>query len=120
MFREEVEKILALRWLYAGRASALAGVGIAVLAFFLLAPTFGVGNPFEKATSEAVEQRVVVRAEAANVRGDPSLEAPVVGVVTGRTPLTVLSRNGDWVRVRMPDLPGGQGWIHYSVLTEAP
>lgn len=48
----------------------------------------------------------------------PSSADPVVAKLKSGSPVTELERSGDWVRVRTE--PSVEGWIHASLLVEAP
>lgn len=56
-----------------------------------------------------------IKAEEARVRSGPGLNYRIYGTLPSGTKVYLLERNGDWGKFRTP---GGQGWIHTSLLTD--
>ncbi|HSR72222.1 MAG TPA: SH3 domain-containing protein, partial [Kiloniellales bacterium] len=69
---------------------------------------------------ESQVRLLYVTPDVVNLRAEASSEAPVVGRVTRGTAVPPLERSGSWVRIRTPDDPSLEGWIHSSLLAEAP
>ena len=55
------------------------------------------------------EEIILVTGNTVNIRQGPSINHPIVTKVTGGTELPVISRQGEWLNVRLAN--GGQGWI---------
>jgi gamma-D-glutamyl-L-lysine dipeptidyl-peptidase len=60
------------------------------------------------------ESYVLVRAAVAPVYGDPALPAPQISQAVLGTRLDLLTRVGNWCRVRLED--GYLGWVHHGYL----
>ncbi|MFH1726252.1 MAG: SH3 domain-containing protein [Elusimicrobiota bacterium] len=69
-------------------------------------------------SSAAFGEIASVRVKRANVRAGPSHSSDVAWQAWIHTPLEVLARRGDWVRVR--DFEDYTGWIHDSLLDDGP
>lgn len=56
---------------------------------------------------------IVTASRGINVRSGPDTEYPLLRVIADGTRLEVLGRslNNEWWQVRVPDLPGGVGWV---------
>ncbi|MGH6959127.1 MAG: SH3 domain-containing protein, partial [Dongiaceae bacterium] len=52
---------------------------------------------------------------SANLRAQPSTGAPVIASVGRDSELVELERDGNWLRIALPD--GNEGWIHTNLLT---
>ena len=61
---------------------------------------------------------LVVTGEGVNVRASPQSGAPVLLQAHRAEPAVELARQGDWVRVRLPE-QDTEGWIHGSLLAAA-
>jgi uncharacterized protein YgiM (DUF1202 family) len=59
----------------------------------------------------------IVKEQSSNVRERPTTDSPVVGVVRHGMVLTEVSRDGNWVKIQIPD-ETTEGWIHSRMLTE--
>lgn len=57
---------------------------------------------------------VTMERDQINVRGGPSTEYPVVGVLIAgqRVPALGRSKGGDWVQIAYPGVPGGVAWVY--------
>lgn len=83
-----------------------------LLAFILPVQTFASGTP------DGESQMRSVSSERANVRSGPGADHEVAWEAGRFYPLEVLGREGAWVRVS--DYEKEEGWIHSSLLANAP
>jgi hypothetical protein len=64
---------------------------------------------------------IIVRAdqEQINVRGGPSTDFPVVGVLISGQQVPAMGRSpgGDWVQISYPGVPGGVAWVYSFLVT---
>ena len=56
-----------------------------------------------------------IKVAAARVRSGPGTDYRVYGALPSGTKVYLLERKGDWAKVKTP---GGEGWIHTSLLTD--
>lgn len=60
------------------------------------------------------EKGVVIKANKANIRTQPSTKAPVSFTASKGCAFKVLEQQGDWVHVEHAD--GDKGWVHKSLV----
>jgi SH3-like domain-containing protein len=66
----------------------------------------------------AASQRMAVKSKMANIRAKPSLQADMLWQVEKYYPLLILEKKGEWYRFK--DFEGDVGWIHSSLVDNAP
>src|SRR5262249_34719584 len=49
------------------------------------------------------ENAAIVAVDGANARSEPSITSSVVGQLTAGTRVELIGKNGDWLKIRMPD-----------------
>jgi dTMP kinase len=80
-------------------------------------------KPVPATTTEKVAptpERLIVTSDAANMRAKPSTDSAVVWRLYRDTEVTVLQREGEWVKVAAPGATRDEGWIHSSLLGPLP
>jgi SH3-like domain-containing protein len=73
------------------------------------------GSSAQPAAAESA-QTVFVKSGSINIRAEASAESAVVGSAAEGTPLTVLGRDGNWIKIRIPGSGDQTGWVHTSRL----
>ena len=73
-----------------------------------------------RTTPSPVAPRVYLRPEAANLRSGPSKYAALVGTVRQDDHIQRLEQNGGWIRIRVIAEKMKVGWVHGSLLSDAP
>jgi hypothetical protein len=61
---------------------------------------------------------VYLRSSAVNMRGGPSMESKVVGVVQQGATIRRIEKQANWVRIRTAK--GKTGWVHNSLVSDRP
>jgi uncharacterized protein YgiM (DUF1202 family) len=61
-------------------------------------------------------QTVYVKSGSINIRAEASAESVVIGSAAEGTPLTVVGRDGNWIKIRVPGSTSQTGWVHTSRL----
>jgi uncharacterized protein YgiM (DUF1202 family) len=60
---------------------------------------------------------VYVRSDSdANILAQAMDRSRIIGTASSNTPLTVLGRNGNWLKVLVPGMTNRAGWVHTSSL----
>jgi len=64
---------------------------------------------------------VTMEQDQINVRGGPSTDYPIVGVLIAGQQIPALgrSRGGDWVQIVYPGVQGGVAWVYSPLVTPA-
>jgi uncharacterized protein YgiM (DUF1202 family) len=75
-------------------------------------------TPETGATAQPAEltQTVYVKSGSINIRAEASAESVVIGSAGEGTPLTVVGRDGNWLKIRVPGSASQTGWVHTSRL----
>jgi N-acetylmuramoyl-L-alanine amidase len=76
----------------------------------------GAESPASANSASAAVSRYTVTADILNVRGEPSLTAPVIGKLKQGAVVEKLEESGEWFRVRAGELTG---WAHSDYLQPA-
>ena len=73
-----------------------------------------VSIPTVTGTPAGATATVTMDQDQINVRGGPSTEYPVVGVLIAGQQVPALGRSigGDWVQIAYPGVPGGVAWVY--------
>lgn len=66
----------------------------------------------------AASERMAVKADVANIRAKPDLQADTLWQVEKYYPLLILEKKGSWYRFK--DFEGDAGWIHSSLVDDTP
>jgi len=62
------------------------------------------------------DRYVIVKASEGNVRSGPGTNYDTIGQVYNDVILKKISSQANWVKVTHPQLPGGSGWVHQSLI----
>jgi hypothetical protein len=76
------------------------------------APETGAALP----TPTQPAETVYVRSGSINIRAAAAADSAVIGTAASDTPLTVLGRDGNWIKIRIPGSIDQAGWVHTSRL----
>jgi hypothetical protein len=82
---------------------------------FIPAPALAAGIGLAAVAGAAAAEQVFVQKPSAVVREDKGNLYKEVATVAKGTPLTVLERDGRWLRVKAPS--GGEGWVFDAAVT---
>ncbi len=80
-------------------------------------PTVAV--PTVTGTPSGAMATVTMEQDQINVRGGPSTEYPIVGVLIAGQQIPALGRSigGDWVQIAYPGVAGGVAWVYSPLIT---
>lgn len=67
-------------------------------------------------TDESGKSYGIVNLSVVNLRAEPKHSSEMISQAVGGTPLEILSSNGEWLEVRLPD--GYEGFVHSSGIDE--